>query len=350
MLLTSASAQTAGMKFPAPAGTQWEVLAGYNTATHEGVDPYALDVWRTDGETGGTPLLAPFSGTLGHISDTCVAVRTSEVNLLMCHVFVDPGLNRGDAVVAGQRLGTVAPDGQAENAGIAHIHLQLNARTDGPGSTGAPIPFSGAYAIEGLNLPAVTTFNGHAGSKFTSTNAQVSGAPAVDAGPNRTVAPGASVTLNAQAIGVSDVFWIQQSGTPVISNVATGTAFSFVAPTEPGVLSFSVFGNASGTLLQGSVQVTVQGAPAPSELATPSIVAGQVFLGGVSLVVYSGGSTADLVAAVACPLPNVGIWASTPDGNLVQYTPGRPAFATASWTALFPSGLPALTPLLVRCD
>ncbi len=270
VLLGGASAQTVGMKFPAPAGTQWEVLAGYNTATHEGVDPYALDVWRTDGETGGTPLLAPFSGTLGYVSDTCVAVLTSEVDLLMCHVFVDAGLERGNQVVEGQRLGIVAPDGEGENAGIAHIHLQLNVRDDAPGSTGASLPFSGAHAIEGIDLPATTTFNGYAGQEFTSTNAQVAGSP-------------------------------------------------------------SVF------------------TPAPPEPAPPSILAGEVFVGGVSLVVYSGGSTADLMSEIACPLPELGIWASAPNGNLVQYTVGRPAFVNAGWTALFPGGLPGVTPLLVKC-
>jgi len=350
VFVENTSAQMVGMKFPAPAGTQWEVLAGYNTATHEGVDPYALDLWRTDAETGGTPLLAPFSGTLGYTSDTCVSIRTAEVNLLMCHVFVDPGLDRGDQVVEGQRLGTVAPDGQAENAGIAHIHLQLNTRTDGPGSTGAPLAFAGAYAIEGVDLPAVSTFNGHAGADFTSTNQQVSGAPSVDAGPNRTVAPGADVTLTAQATGVSDVFWIQQSGVPVVSNVATGTTFSFVAPTEVGTLTFSVFANVNGTLIQDDTQVIVQSSPLPPEpAASPSLLAGEVFTGGVSLVVYSGGSTEDLVAAIACPLSELGIWASAPSGSLVQYTLGRPAFVNASWTALFPSGLPEVTPLLVKC-
>ncbi len=350
VLSGGASAQVAGIKMAAPAGTQWEVLAGYNTATHEGVDPYALDMWRVDAETGGTPVLAPFSGTLGYTSDTCVSVRNSDVNLLMCHLFVDPGLDRGDPVAAGQRLGTVAPDGQAENAGIAHIHMQLNVRNGDFGSSGAPLPFAGAYAIEGVNFQAVTTANGHAGRRVTSTNAQVSGAPAVDAGPNRTVEPGASVTLTAQVTGASDVFWAQQSGTSVLSNVVAGSTFSFVAPSEPGTLSFAVFANASGTLLTDEVQVTVLAGPlVPPQVATPSIVGGQVFPGGISLVVYSGGSTDELIEAIACPLPELGIWASSADGRLVSYAFGRPAFVNAGWAALFPGGVPELTPLMLKC-
>ena len=44
-----AEAAPLGMKFPAMAGTQWRSAAGYNTATHLGVDPYALDLDRADG-------------------------------------------------------------------------------------------------------------------------------------------------------------------------------------------------------------------------------------------------------------------------------------------------------------
>ncbi|MEX2372174.1 MAG: hypothetical protein WD800_00075, partial [Dehalococcoidia bacterium] len=120
------TAAEVGMRFPAPAGTQWEVLAGFNTATHVDVDPYALDLWRVDGPTGGTPVLAPLSGTIGFVSDSCVSVRTSDVNVMMCHVFALAGLDRGDDVIVGQRIGTVAPDGQAGNNGTAHIHLQVN--------------------------------------------------------------------------------------------------------------------------------------------------------------------------------------------------------------------------------
>lgn len=351
LLSPTASAQVAGIKMAAPAGTQWEVLAGYNTATHEGVDPYALDVWRVDAETGGTPLLAPFSGTVGYTSDTCVSVRNADVNLLMCHVFADPGLSRGDPVTVGQRLGTVAPDGQAENAGIAHIHMQLNVRNgDFGSSSGTPLPFAGAYAIEGVNFEATTAFNGHAGRRVTSTNTEVAGGPSIDAGANRTVEVGASVTLTAQVSGASDVFWAQQSGTPVLSNVATGSTLSFVSPSEPATLVFSVFANASGTLVTDEVQVNVVAAPPPPpQTATPSIVGGQVFPGGISLVVYSGGSTDELVEAIACPSSGLAIWASSSDGRLVSFALGRPAFTNAAWNALFAEGLPELTPLLVQC-
>ncbi|MDA0270788.1 MAG: M23 family metallopeptidase, partial [Chloroflexi bacterium] len=165
-----ASAAGPGLKFPAPVGTQWEVLAGYNTPTHTGVDPYALDLWRIDGPTGGTPLLAPMSGTVGYNSDSCISIRTSDLNLLMCHVHALPELQRGQTVTVGQQIGTVANDGEAGNGGTAHIHLQLNARTSGASSTGESIPYAGDFALEGQSLAAIATFNGYAGVRFTSTN------------------------------------------------------------------------------------------------------------------------------------------------------------------------------------
>lgn len=353
-----ASAQTPGIKMAAPAGTQWEVLAGYNTVTHEGVDPYALDLWRIDDETGGTPLLAPFSGEVGYTSDDCLSILNAEVDLLICHVFPDPSLDRRDFVAEGQQIGIVAPDGEAANNGIAHLHLQLNARDDAPGSTGDSMPFAGAYAIEGVELPAITDSNGYAGHRFTSTNAATQGTPGSSGGPSvtapgdRTIGPGEVVTLTAQSSGVANVFWVQQSGPPVQTNVSAGTTVTFVAPSESTSLSFQVIGNANGTLVTDEVHLTVELPPAEpaEESQAASILGGQVFLGGISAVVFSGGTTEDLIDAIACPLPTLAMWASAPNGNLVQYTVDRPAFVNASWAGLFPDGIPGPVALLLRCE
>jgi len=44
------------------------------------------------------------------------------------------------------------------------------------------------------------------------------------------------------------------------------------------------------------------------------------------------------------------MWASAPNGNLVQYTVDRPAFVNASWAALFPDGISGPVALLLRCE
>ena len=69
---------------------------------------------------------------------------------------------------------------------------------------------------------------------------------------------------------------------------------------------------------------------------------------GFGLVVFSGGSGMDLVAASGCPLQTARFWA-TVGGKFVVYIPGaKVAAANAAWLAAFPDGLPANTPLLGR--
>src|SRR5207244_10307855 len=107
---------------PAPAGTEWQVAAGYNTATHIGEDPYALDIVRADGPTEGTLVLSPIDGKIGFVSDTCVGVATDHnLTVLLCHLFHKEGLRSNTPVLRGEALGIVAPPGAAGNNGLAHI-------------------------------------------------------------------------------------------------------------------------------------------------------------------------------------------------------------------------------------
>ncbi len=156
---------------PAPAGTEWQIAAGYNTATHsaaDGGDPYAIDIVRTDAATAGTPVLAPLDGTVAWLDPDCLELTDrAGMRVLLCHFFHDPGVHDGLPVARGQRLGTVAPAGQAGNNGLAHIHVAVHYDHVNGGVT---VPLAGAYAMEGTALPAVTTFNAYAGTTFRSTN------------------------------------------------------------------------------------------------------------------------------------------------------------------------------------
>ncbi len=190
-----AHAQARGLPFPAPAGTEWEVVAGYNTVPHSGEDPYALDLVRANGPTEGTAVLAPVAGEVWAItSDSgCVIIRDArEMLILMCHLDPAPGLAEGDLVVTGETIATVAPAGAAENGGLAHIHLAVH-RNFNAGEQ-QTVPFTGDYALEDRDLYPTGDENGYFGERFRSTIGSGSGdAPANPyAGPPRPDLPAAA--------------------------------------------------------------------------------------------------------------------------------------------------------------
>ncbi|MCC6236060.1 MAG: hypothetical protein IT299_00645 [Dehalococcoidia bacterium] len=189
----------AGLAFPAPAGTTWSIVAGYNTATHLASDPYAIDVVRNDGETSGTTVLAPTDGTLS-ISTNCLTIRdAARVAVLLCHVLPAPGLKAGVRVARGQVIGSVAPPGAAGNNGLAHIHIATHVSEGGRGF-GNTVPLVGAYAVEDVPLPATGDADAYSGVTFRSTNVQTAGVttstvPVVAPVPPSTPTPPAATSM-----------------------------------------------------------------------------------------------------------------------------------------------------------
>jgi hypothetical protein len=73
--------------------------------------------------------------------------------------------------------------------------------------------------------------------------------------------------------------------------------------------------------------------------------------GGFGLLVFAGGSTADLVTASGCPVATAAFWVSDGAGGFVVYVPGTAiAVVNADWNAKFAMGIPANTPLIGRCQ
>ena len=166
----TAQASDHGIALPAPAETVWSITAGYNTGTHFGSDPYAIDLVRVDGPTTGTPVLAPITGVVSWRSPSCLTLLDGLGHeTLICHLFVADTVTVGDTVRPGDLLGTVAAPGFAENNGLAHIHLAVH-RTIGDGQILETLPFAGAYALEGVDLTATTAANAYRGQLFTSSN------------------------------------------------------------------------------------------------------------------------------------------------------------------------------------
>lgn len=171
-----------GVPIPAPAGTEWSIVAGYNTGTHgdhDGGDPHAIDIVRTDAPTDWTPVLSPVDGEITWFDNNGVSIQDSNGYAhLLVHLDPDDHLQRGQRVSVGEQVGLVFPVGYDYNGGIAHIHYAIHT-TYGGGYLDRTIPFTGVYAIEGQELHWSDEYNLHSGVAFTSTNTRNWTAPAV---------------------------------------------------------------------------------------------------------------------------------------------------------------------------
>ncbi|MDA0366309.1 MAG: hypothetical protein O3B31_10935 [Chloroflexi bacterium] len=258
---------------PAPAGTVWRIVAGYNTATHslaDGGDPYAIDIVRDDGLTEGTAVLAPVDATVAWRDNACAVLRDGAgMRILICHFFPAAGLTIGQALTSGEPIGTVAPAGAAGNNGLPHLHLAVN---EGATAARAILPLVGAYALEGRALPPITNANAYAGTIFVSTN-------------------GAS------------------GGTPIVA-----------APAPPP--------------------------PAP---AVPTLSA-SLPSAGFGTVLFSGGTSDELVTAAACAVERLAFWVFDGGGPVTYLPAAGVPLVNARWHALFESGIPAGTILIGRCS
>ena len=90
------------------------------------------------------------------------------------------------------------------------------------------------------------------------------------------------------------------------------------------------------------------------EAAAPGqIVSGKVTAGAIALVVFSGGSSDQLVTAAtgsaACPTKDRLIIFALAEGKWVPFIPVAPAQVNATWNQRFSKGLPADSALFVRC-
>jgi predicted Rossmann-fold nucleotide-binding protein len=90
--------------------------------------------------------------------------------------------------------------------------------------------------------------------------------------------------------------------------------------------------------------------PVPlGEGAHAQIVAGSIPDRGIGLIVFGGGTGAELLAASGCTQQTAAFFA-TVEGRLVGYIPAaQVALVNAEWNAVFPEGVPANTPLIGRC-
>ncbi len=114
----------------------------------------------------------------------------------------------------------------------------------------------------------------------------------------------------------------------------------------------SISGWASERYLRAATAVTAISPPPPPVVVVPkvpSIVSGVVPPRGIGLIVFSGGTDAELLAASGCPSETAAFWSYQED-RFIQLLPGVPLpIVNAEWRSKFPNGVPAGTPLMARC-
>ena len=94
--------------------------------------------------------------------------------------------------------------------------------------------------------------------------------------------------------------------------------------------------------------------PAPPPVATPVPTVGRILSGvippsGIGLIVFGGGTEAQLLAASGCPPETAAFW-TLQDSRFLSLRPGvNVPMLNAEWRAAFPDGIPAKIALMASC-
>jgi len=157
-----------------------------------------------------------------------------------------------------------------------------------------------------------------------------------------------SCTTSTNGVASSVVALIAATGTVIVSSdwsEAVGTQASCgTAGTQQLAASVAVPG---GTSTAGGPAAPAAPAAAGSGLLVGS---GTVPATGSGLIVFGGGTTAQLVTASKCPAATSSFYATNAGGQFVTFVPGTTIGAVnAEFTALYPTGIPANTALIGKC-
>lgn len=168
------------------------------------------------------------------------------------------------------------------------------------------------------------------------------------------------LSLSSCASGTRGCLGLSGSGTARIVIPDVGNDISAVALTLVGTVArnttVTVTAQQGATSWRVAIPVRLRNdstssAISPgSEVATGRITAGGVpTSGGFGLIVFGGGTGAQLLAASGCPAASAAFWVAE-GGDFVTYVPGSTIGAVnAAWEARFPGGIPAGTALMGRC-
>jgi len=221
------------LHLPYPAGTKVEIIQGYNAVTHVGVERYSLDLVRADGNTNGSPVFAPASGSVSWAQPPggqhgCIGVsidNDGDFHYMLCHIILNHPYATGEKIQVGQTLGIVGAPGLVGNNGTSHIHMQLYTL---PGGARTPQPYAppDGIPLDGVTMPTDGTFNqwacpSLACSRLISTNPS-SHASAADTGPAASVNAAAPLLPGSQAVVVGTGDCLRVHSQPSMSSPQLG--------------------------------------------------------------------------------------------------------------------------------
>lgn len=177
-------------------------------------------------------------------------------------------------------------------------------------------------------------------------------APTVSAATITGVTPATGPATGGTAITITGSGFqsgasVSIGGTAVAATVISATQISAITPPVTGTGNVTVTVANPGGVVSAlpSAFNYIASAPPSTPLSTPpSLPAG----GG--LFVFAGGTNAQLLAASGCDASTAVFWTTNAAGAWIGYIPSVPvAVVNAAWTALFPNGIPAGTPIFARC-
>jgi murein DD-endopeptidase MepM/ murein hydrolase activator NlpD len=156
-------------------GGQWTIMQGYHGSSHQNQDSlwqyeYSLDLARVDGNTAGQPVYSPVNGVVRWTDPGTGGISIDIGNghaVAMFHVTFNGGLEAGTPVQQGQHLGEISGPGGPGYMGTPHLHFTLWSSSDNGNWDRQAVPFTGQYAISGMDFPDTGGGNAHRGVVFS---------------------------------------------------------------------------------------------------------------------------------------------------------------------------------------
>jgi uncharacterized protein YraI len=162
-----------GIIWPVSGGL-WYIMQGYHGSSHQNQDglwqyEYSLDLARRDGNTAGQQVISPVNGVVRWTDPSTGGISIDIGNghaVAMFHVDFMNGLEAGTNVQQGQYLGAVSGPGGPGFAGTPHLHFTLWSSSDNGNWDRQAVPFTGQYAISGMDFADTGGGNTYRGTEF----------------------------------------------------------------------------------------------------------------------------------------------------------------------------------------